>query len=76
MSSNLNAHFAISPLLYDHTATWDSREGLDAGSLHAGAEWNPNPNIRGLFLKRTYAILFATQSLELGHPPVSEKAHV
>ena len=33
----LNAHFAISTLLYDHRATWDSREGLDAGSLHAGA---------------------------------------
>ena len=27
--SRLNAHFAISPLLYDHRATWDSREGLD-----------------------------------------------
>ena len=35
--SRLTAHFAISPLLYDHRATWDSREGLDAGSLHSGA---------------------------------------
>ena len=35
--SRLIAHFAISPLIYDHRATWDSREGLDAWSLHAGA---------------------------------------
>ena len=35
--SRLSALFAISPLLYDHRATWDSREGLDAGSQHAGA---------------------------------------
>ena len=28
--SRLNAHFSISPLLYDHRSTWDSREGLDA----------------------------------------------
>ena len=35
--SILNAHFAISPLLYDHWATWDSREELDARSLHARA---------------------------------------
>ena len=30
----LNAHFEISPLLFDHRATWDSREGLGAGSLY------------------------------------------
>ena len=36
-SSRLNAHFGISPLLYDHRATWDSSEGLDAGSSHVGA---------------------------------------
>ena len=35
--SLLNARFAISPLLYDHRATWDSRDGLGAQSLHAGA---------------------------------------
>ena len=35
--SRLSAHFAISTLLYDHRATWDSREGLSAGSLHVGA---------------------------------------
>ena len=35
--SRLNAHFAISPLLYDHRATCDSREVLGARSLHAGA---------------------------------------
>ena len=36
--SRLNAHSAISPLLYDHraTSTWDSREELGARSLHAG----------------------------------------
>ena len=36
MSSRLNAHFAISPLLYDHSATWDSRDGLGARSLPVG----------------------------------------
>ena len=36
-AGTLNAHIAISPLLYDHRATWDSREGLGARSLHAGA---------------------------------------
>ena len=35
--SRLNAHFALSPFLYDHSATRDAREGLDAGSLHVGA---------------------------------------
>ena len=30
--SRRNALFAISPFLYDHRATWDSREGLDAGT--------------------------------------------
>ena len=35
--SRLIAHFAISPLLYDHRATWDSREGLGARSLSAMA---------------------------------------
>ena len=38
MSSNQdNAHFAIFQLLYDHRATWDSGEDLDAGSPHVGA---------------------------------------
>ena len=38
MSSNIeSAHFAISPLLYDHRATWDAREGLNARSPHVGA---------------------------------------
>ena len=35
-NSRLNAHFAISPLLYDHMATWDSREGLGARSCMQG----------------------------------------
>ena len=35
--SRLNAHFAISPLLYEHRATSNSHEGLDAGSPHVGA---------------------------------------
>ena len=35
--SRPNAHFAISPLQYDHKARWDSLEGLDARSLHIGA---------------------------------------
>ena len=35
--SRLKAHFVISPLLYDHWATWDSRKGLGAGSPHVGA---------------------------------------
>ena len=35
--SSLTAHFAISPLVYDHRATWDSREELDDGSPRVGA---------------------------------------
>ena len=35
--SRLNSHFAISPLLFDHRATWDAHEGLNAGSPHVGA---------------------------------------
>ena len=32
-----NAHFEIFPFLYDHMATWDSLDGLDAGSPHVVA---------------------------------------
>ena len=35
--SRLNAHFTISPLLNDHRAKWDAREGLDAGYLPVGS---------------------------------------
>ena len=45
--SRLNSHFAISPLLYDHGATWDSREGLDARSLHVGAAGSCSAEHRG-----------------------------
>ena len=44
--SRLNAHFAI-PLLNDHRAIWDSREGLDALSLHAGAVASCSAEYRG-----------------------------
>ena len=34
---SFNAHFAKSPFIYDPRATFDYREGLDAGSLYVGA---------------------------------------
>ena len=45
--SRLNAHFAISILLYDHKAKLDSREGLDARALHARAAGSSSAEYRG-----------------------------
>ena len=45
--SKLNAHFAMSPLLYDHRAILESRERLGAGSLHVGTAGSCSAEHRG-----------------------------
>ena len=54
--SRLNDHFAISPLLYDHRATWDSREGLDARSLHAEAAGSCLAEYRGTPIRSRFVV--------------------